>query len=379
MIDGTVFETDATRLPRIMQCYASTQMPSIVPDFDDDPTARDEGNAAHWMAQQVFNGKDLDTLIDRKAYNGVLMDAEMARHVRSYLIALDCGSMEIITSFTGDGWRINSRADHIVYNPNHVIEYVNGGNGNVLEHCESVLTIDDFKYGFRLVEPEMNWTLIAHALGYCLNNNVRPDKIIFRIHQPRRFHPEGPLREWVIDYATLSELYWQIDATLRSGDMTLRTGPFCVNCHAAPNCPAWREASMNALDATSRFFTDNLSCGDISDELTLLEHANTIIAGRLKALKELATHKIANGDVIPDYVVEQKWGNRKFKVNAAYIKALTNVSPTIETLCTPAELIRRGVDEAIVNMISERPNAGRSLVRVDANKRAQRILGKRSK
>lgn len=353
-----MFITDATHLPRLMQCFGSSQMPIVVQNVDDDTGARDEGNAAHFMAQMVFQGRNsLEQLTGQRAYNGVLMDADMSRHVREYLVSLICGEMEVVTTFGNERWTINARADHI-------------GMG------DNVLYVDDFKYGRRLVDPEMNWTLIAHAIGYCLLHRIMPHQIILRIHQPRRYHPEGPLREWRLTYEQLTGFYQQIDRRLSEADTMLQTGPACSTCQAAPTCPAWREASMNAIDAASVLFSDEMPPEELSRELDLLTHAENVIADRRKALTELALHRSRNGEVIPMYAGETQYANRRFKFDAAAIKALTGVDPTEPKLITPAQLERRGVNETLVAFLTERPSTGVKLIRSDANKRAERLLNK---
>lgn len=362
-----MFITDATHLPRLMQCFGSSQMPQVVPYAEDDTTSRDEGNAAHYMAQQVFNGvATIEQLTGHRAYNGVIMDAEMARHVTEYLSTLHCGQMEYVTSFGNDRWQINARTDHVAWRCHPNDQY----------QTPDEIIVDDFKYGRRLVEPEMNWTLIAHAIGYCLREQITPSTIRLRIYQPRRHHPDGPLREWLIDYLTLRSLYQQIDERLSAGDTTLRTGPNCVKCHAAATCPAWRESSMNAIDAASVLFNDELPAEALSRELDLLAHAETVITERHKALKELALHRSRNGEVIPMYAGETQYANRRFKFDAATIRAITGVEPTEPKLVTPAELSRRGVADDILNLITERPTTGVKLIRSDPSKRAERLLKK---
>lgn len=358
-----MIHTDATRLPLIMQCLGSYHMPTPLPD-DDDPQARDEGNAAHYMAQQVFNGKDIDALIGTRAYNGYIMDAEMARHVRTYVGVLDCGQMETITSHG----TIAGRADHISWrcHPNDQYER------------PISLVIDDFKYGYRLVEPEMNWTLISHAIGWCIINNAAPETITLRIHQPRREHPLGPMREWSFTYAELQAFAAQIYARLASDDTTLTTGPACHGCKAASVCPAYREANMNAIDATSHLFSDNLTAEQLARELDLIGHAKSVIDGRHKALEELARHRISSGEIIPNYMVNLSYANRRFKptFTADAIKALSGIDATESKMCTPAELERRGASQDLLNLITERPVSARKLVRVDVNTKARQLLRK---
>ena len=360
-----MFQIDATNLPRIMNCPGWLFMPATLPDIDNDPTARDEGTAAHWLAQQIFNGCEV---IDTKAPNGFTITAEMSDHVHEYLSALDCGAMEVDTSFgdpTGTRWRVNARADHIKFNG-------------------TALTVDDFKFGWRIVEPEMNWTLIAHAIGHCAARGLQPVTIDLRIHQPRPYHPEGKIRSWSISYNDLLQLHKRIDDALSNPSKELRTGSHCAKCHALPTCPAARIASMNAIDATEYAFSDTLPNEALSSELDTLRRAGEVVKLRLEALEELATHRIKNGESLPDYALEMRYGDTRFKtgITAQTLQILTGIDCVKPAMITPAETKRRakaaGNNAAmtVIDSLTERPMTGTKLVRIGADKRARKLLKK---
>ena len=68
--------TDATNLPRIMQCNGSILLQADPVFAERDATTREEGNAAHWLASVVFNGQHTAIeMVDRKAPNGVYITA----------------------------------------------------------------------------------------------------------------------------------------------------------------------------------------------------------------------------------------------------------------------------------------------------------------
>lgn len=355
--------TDATNLHRLMNCNGSRLMPPSFPTIDIDPTARDEGNAAHWAAQEWFNGRDPETLINAKAYNGVIVTGEMLDHVGEYLKVLEVGQMEVETSFGTDYWRVNARADHIAYNA-----------------MTSMLTIDDFKYGHRLVSPVHNWTLIAHAIGYCLFNQITPQTIRLRIHQPRPYHPDGKLREWTIDYLTLRELYQQIDATLTNPRDALVTGiDWCAKCRALATCPAAHAASMNAVDASTLTFNDDIPDNAMTYELDTLRSAQAMLSARLTALEELATHRIKNGAVIEGYGTMQQIANTRWKtgITPEALSLASRIDCVKPGFITPAEFKRRGGSDEVYKALTERPITGVKLVRASADERAKRLLGRK--
>lgn len=353
--------TDATNLPRLMNCNGSRLMAAALPP-DHDQTARDEGNAAHWMAQRIFDGASVESLIGTKAFNGLTLTEEMAEHVVSYVSALDCGAMEVPTTHAGFGWQINGRADHIVDNT-----------------TLRTLTIDEFKYGWRGVEPENNWTLISHAVGYCKIHNFAPDWITMRVHQPRPHHHAGKLREWTISHAQLMEFAAQIEATLSNPSDMLVTGiEWCAKCYANPTCPAARKARYNAIDAISTAFDDTLSDEVLSHELDVLRIADATIKMQRDALEELITHKIKGGAIVPNYGLDQQFAHTRWKTGIApeALSLVTGIDCTKPGAITPAEAKRRGVPEAVIKSLTDRPVTGIKLVRATATERAARLLNK---
>lgn len=354
--------TTATDLPHLMECIGSRLMPPSFPNVDADRTLRDEGNAAHWAAYMLFNNKLTFDFLDNnptKAPNGVYITSDMIGHIKSYLSVLECGEMEIETSFGTDAFRINARADHVCWNP-----------------ITATLFVDDFKYGWSPVNPENNWTLIAHAIGSCIFRQIQPKQIHLTIHQPHPYHPDGKTRTWIIDYPTLMEKYSEIIERLSNPTDLLTTNPHCRRCHALATCPAAREASYNAIDASSLAFDDNLTNTEISCELKLLEQACTTIENRLEALRNLGSHKVKDGEVIEGYGLDKRYGNRKWKpeITPDMLKALTGQNLVKPGLVSPAEAERKNVHPSILEHFTDRPLIGTKFVRVDTQKRAERLL-----
>lgn len=356
----------ADELPRFMTCNASRLMSALVPP-QDDFTARDEGTAAHHMATQVFNGHHtLEELIDRKAPNGVYMTSEMAQHVATYLTAISgtysFAGMEIDTSHDrSPHWVVNGRCDWI-------------GESRL----SGDLNITDFKYGWRIVEPERNWTLISHAIGRLSQSGAvwNVQRINFNIYQPRPHHPDGPLRTWSITYPELTALYAEMNTALSAPSDQLVTSPHCHRCHALVSCPAARQAEMNAIDVSLTAYEDTIDNATLSFNLDNLFRAQKMLEDRLKAFQELAKHRIQGGQVVDNYSVDLNYGHTAWKegINAQALKVITGRDLSVEKLVTPAEAKRRGVDETTIKTLTERPMIGVKLERVKADKKAARIF-----
>ncbi len=180
---------NATDLPRFMSCNGSRLMGGAMPPITNSNETRDEGIAAHYMAATVFRNEfALSELIDRKAPNGSFMTNEMAEYVEAYLnirsqtrvgtspfIELDADASHEFSPI----WAVKGKLDYV----------------EIDEHCD--IHIIDFRYGWRIVEPERNWTLISHAISFVANYRVHPHTIIhLSIFQPRPYHPAGPFRTW---------------------------------------------------------------------------------------------------------------------------------------------------------------------------------------
>lgn len=343
--------------------------PPATTDADGNPIdtfARDEGTAAHYMATAVYKGDQIiDELIDRKAPNGVYMTAEMAEHIAAYQAVWQTQhsllGVELNTSYDNSPyWVVDGRADFIALS------------------AETELHVIDFKYGWRIVEPENNWTLISHAIGLLLQQQFTPQTIRFSIFQPRPHHPDGPLRSWVINHSQLTQLYTQLDATLTNPSDALITSPHCHKCPAIATCPAARIAEMNAIEASETAYDDQVSNEMLAFNLDNLHRAKKLLEDRIEAFSEMAKHRINSGAVIANYFNEMGQGNRIWKesVDAQTLQMLTGKDLTAKPkLITPAAAERLGVDKATVKALTERPSTGIKLVRVSANKKAAKIFG----
>lgn len=350
----------ATNLGRAMNCNGSRLLDRpAIPD-NTDTLVRDEGNAFHWLAQGIFEGRlDASGAIGLQAFNGVFITAAMVKHAKDYIDSLWAGQMEVVTSWGSPYFQIDGRADHIGWN-----------------HETGELVVDDVKYGYGIVEPEYNWTLISHAIGYVKATNIVPTKITLTIHQPRSYHPLGTIRSWSFDYQQLCNLEAQIDHTLSNPTEQLNTGQHCYKCPSMSICPAYRMASMNAIDATSHAFNDSLNAEELTAELDLLELASNIITNRKKAIEELALFRVTNGEILPGRIIDRPKGQTRYRkgVTPEALEALIGRDLSERKLPKVSALRDNGVAEMIIDAITERPEGTPRLVKVDINRLAQKKL-----
>lgn len=358
--------TTADNLPRLIRCNGSRLMP---PSFDRSTVEnklRDEGIAAHWASCEIFRGSfTLEEIADRKAPNGTYITSDIIDLVDAYLGALDCGEVEADTSFSGQGYQINGRCDHRKYSD-----------------VTRTLTIDDLKTGWGIVEPEHNWTLVAHAIGTIIQlatQGIQPEWVELRIHQPRPSHPDGKLRTWRLSYADLMVEYGKLDTALRGLNDTLHSDPdICRKCWANATCPAAREAGYNGIDAMTKQYSDDMSGEELAYEIGVFEAAAAHIKLRVEALKELGLHRTGIGQVVPGYAREPQYGHSKWKdgLDPATTSLILGVDVTKTGFATPAEAKRRGAPEHVVKSLTYRPSTGTKLVRTSADKQAKRLFNR---
>ena len=353
----------ATDLPRLIPCNGSRLMAETIPAVDAADASKDEGNAVHWLVAQMDRDGNVEgeIYIGQRSPEGVFITAEMVEYLDEY-IDFACGAdIEIDTSHAGNGWNVRGRAD--------AIKYVAAGGH---------LTIAELKYGWRIVEPEMTWTLISHAAGFIANNPDKPVHTIdMTIFQPRPHHPAGSVRSWRIGIGDFAELYNKMAATLQSPDNMLHTGEIqCHYCPALATCPAARKAQFNAIEASEKAFSDQIDNDNLSFQLDHLKRASAVLKDLEKAYSELALYRVKKGEIVPNYGTETELTNRNWKsdLTPEFVEALTGKDLTKKQLITPKQAENAGVSKEVVAALTERHNKGVKLVRVDADAKAKKLF-----
>ena len=351
----------ATELPRFMACNGYKSLGGIEP-FNPSTEQTDEGNAAHWLCEQVYHGANAEDLIGKTAPNGLYITADMVEYCREYLDVITSNEceVEVDTSHSGDGWEIRGRADCIKF-------------------ADGILTVADLKYGWRIVEPENNWTLISHAIAYCRKHNIQPTTIVFRIFQPRPFHPQGTVRDWIIDYAKLATLCGELINVLSNPSSTVCSGSQCYKCQCLSQCPAAQIAAMNAIDVVEIAFDSEISNERLTWMLANLKRAQEIIKQSYDAYEDLALHRLKAGGRLKGYSMQQALGQTTWNdgITSDVVKMMSGVDVRVDKIMTPAQAKKAGVPEDLIKSMTHRPDNGFKLVAVDENKLAQKMFGKK--
>jgi hypothetical protein len=319
----------------------------------------------------VLSGQAPDTtsLVDRFAPNKVCITAEMADHVDTYIN------------------HIRSRAlptQHIEFpvrfNLTTGIDVV--GTSDAVGYDGETLYVDDLKFGYRLVDAQDNWQLLAYAMGavITLHPDPLPERVIMSIVQPRPYHPKGTVRSWELPYAALNEKFNQLVAAAQRAlepNAVAQTGEHCGYCAAFLECPAARNAGYNAVDVACWGSNEKVTPESISTELTVLKRVKAVIDARFAAFEAEAKERIRAGAVVPGWGVERSFGHTKWLDTATpdMLEMMTGKVLTEKKLITPAAAKRAGVDEAVLKTFTYRPDNGFKLVPVDVDRQAKEMFG----
>lgn len=378
----------ASSANRFTACFGSVVMESLVPEPPDSDAAL-EGTTAHELARMILTGEvgSAEEMIDRVIQStGLVVDGEMAKHVQAYVDEvrsrpvdwLKCEAhvpFRIVSPVTGRHIQVEATTDCVAYS-----------------EAFGILWVDDLKYGYRLVEAPGNWQGICYMLGSVIQflsgpqgqsvmESKQPITVVFTIHQPRPWHEDGPVRQWKLTGEELWDIWHAhlanvvVDKLHDSKDLC--TGTHCHFCDAFAVCPSAQRAGMNSVDVAMQGVPQEIDGNALSIELENLDRAKRMIKQRYTAIENLAKQKIKNGEIVPNWGIEPNYGNSAW-LNPDQLKLLEMVHGVDlhekPKPVTPAEAKRRGLDEAIIKPLVDRPYIGHKLSRIDVDKAASKLF-----
>ena len=363
MID--VKEIRCSGLSRPMTCSGSL----FFENLPKQPTnaAAEEGTAAGEWLQFLLENKNVP--VPTHAKNGVYFDDEMKFFTEPIAAEIFKRAKTKPLCETRIDWPTRSG---IWIRGSYDISYVDNDDN---------LVIEDLKYGYGLVEVKENWQLLGYAIGEVIRRQTAFDKIILRIQQPRPHHEEGPTREWVMTYNELLVYKEMIETkmiAIAGGGVELVTSSKCKYCPAAPEaCTAFNRAAYAGIDfVLNHFQQDHLSEREIQFQLDLMGRVMDVLKIKDSSLKELAVARIAEGKIIPSYMTEASYGDRKWKkgVSPKAIEVMTGRKIVEETMLSPAKAEKLGIPKEVINSLVDRHFVGQKLVRKDANAIGDKIF-----
>lgn len=324
----------------------------------------EEGTAAGELLERLLLGKD----IPAQARNGVYFNDEMRFHLNPIVEEINANrSSEVLCEQRID-WQSRSG---VWIRGTYDISFIRDG----------YLYVDDLKYGWGIVEVKDCWQLLGYAIGECIRRQTHFEKIVLRIHQPRPHHEDGTTREWVLTYDELLAYKEKIDSRMEqivAGFNKLETGKQCKYCPAvAEHCPAFNRLFYRAIEVSTEFVQDSIDETELSRQLDQIARASEVLKIKSDSINQLAVSRIKGGKIIPGYISESSYGDRKWKdgITPDVVKTLTGKDITETKMMSPAQAEKLGVPKEFVNSLVDRFFKGQKLVKKDATSVANKIFG----
>lgn len=350
-----------------VNCSAQPAMAANMPEEEPSDAAM-EGTCAAWVAEIVLTGE----LRDKDGQPCTALDAEGLVHENGWVVdKAMCQYVDRYVKFM-QKWGGDTVAEKFVW----LTADIGGTPDSFAAPSENagrrVLNVYDLKYGYDIVEPQHNTQVSIYAEAIARQLEAQGDTIdlvVIGIVQPRAWHPKGTIRKWVISRNDLADFANWIIARgelTKQPNASASPGPWCRHCPAQTRCAAaaaLNYAHFEQVDAVG--FQRAMTPEEMSREMEFLENAKRLIVARFDAMrKEMETRITTNHEHFPGYIMQERKGNRAFKLDAATIQLMTGVDARPDGVVTPAELERRGANIDLVEALSERPSLPRKLKKV---------------
>lgn len=317
---------------RWLRCPGSVKLSESYPDTDSVDSRR--GTFAHSIAARVLQDPEKEPSdfigVTNKEFT---VDAEMAEHIKVYTDHVR-------------GVQVLAGGRLLVEQKVQAAAYV-WGTADAILHAGNWLHVFDFKYGAGVrVDATRNEQLLAYALGAA--NAMGPtsafllEAISLHIVQPRT---DNPIREFQLTVDELQQWSGElVEGAERAlaDDAPLVPGDHCRWCPARADCPALRQQALAVAqevfplidvepatpvptEKDAKTAAKRMTAEQLSQALKLAP----VLEQWLKTVREVAEHKLTQGEAVPGYKLVDSYGHRKWidETSAAAQLQLYGVDP----------------------------------------------------
>lgn len=335
--------------------------------------AAENGTASHWVASEVLDSYKTDeglitcgSLIGKTAPNSVIITEEMAEGADIYVkdvlsVAQDRGALQAMC------------VEQRIEAPRiHDLSY-GTCDCYIFDRETGELFIWDYKFGYGVVEAFENWQSINYAAGIFdqfqvsgLEDQVTSVRI--RIAQPRAFHREGPVREWVVKGDDLRGYFNQLHAGATKAlglDAECNSGTHCVHCPARHDCEAAITAGVQLFEAVSQPTPLAMSNEALGVQLSLVKRARKHLTDLESGIEEQVKYRMQSGDLIPGWLKQDTFGNLKWNKpfnDVIAMGQMMGANLQAEKTITPTQAIKLGVDESVIKAYSSKSQTGVKII-----------------
>jgi hypothetical protein len=230
------------------------------------------------------------------------------------------------------------------------------------------------------INPQLGYYALG-ALDLWPEDEPPPDDIEIVVVQPRA----GGVKRRKVSMDELVDLKEELlsaAAKAERDDPPAEAGPHCKFCLAAAECPTLKSYS---LELARMEFSDDATPPDDMNDMALaqtLERAN-VLEGWIKAVREEAQARIANGGKVPGWCLAPSHPVRRWKDENLVAKRLADLGMTsiyVEMLVSPAQAEKalKALEwdfDAQMGDLVEKKSSGTRLLREGDNSSAEDDFG----
>lgn len=347
----------ASSAERWMNCPGSVALIKQlrIEEDTDEPDYRAKGTAAHEaIAWCLRKNVDAWEVMGRKTTNSIEIDAEIADAIQVYLDTVRPAFPNAVAVLIEEGISSDLHPDFYGTVDCAVIRA-----GDDRTH----LDVNDYKHGEGIaVDVERNPQLMYYAYGILANHPEINGVVRLRIIQPRGFHHDGPIRQWVTDADTIRAWAAEVLAPAMERtafDESLDAGPWCRFCPAKLVCPL-----VEGLFKSAATYDPGRIVSNDDKTMALSYQQLAAVKFYMKALEDEVYRRLNLGKMedCGDLVkLVYKKANRVWQVGAAPLAAerFGADAMTKPELKSPAEIEKLGAEaKAFVHEWAHTPETG---------------------
>lgn len=343
---------------RWVKCPASVSMSAAIPEEESEQSK--EGTLAHAVAAAMLRDEPLPT-------DGVtedMLDGAEAYVDDIELVKRIIGRHDLLSVEIGVG-------NPVIHKDNHGTPdaYMLGSVNNIAD-----VWLWDYKFGHRQVEVFENWQLLNYAiLIYANIKHIAAPKVNFhlRVVQPRSYHPDGIVREWVVSSDQLRPYAVKLQEAAQLAMMPepkAVVNSECLDCKARHVCNVNQSSAYAAVHYSGVGIPLEMSPEASGVELSLMQAAADVLAARISGKEQEIMRHLKLGASVNGWSLKQGSGRKRWARPYAEIVALSEmvgVDVRKPTLITPTQAIKAGMPESVVSGYSETPIGEIKLTRDD--------------
>jgi len=335
-------------------------MAQMYPETEETPEAA-EGTASHEVGAKLVKAASIaagfiDLPVGQAASNGVLITDEMYEAAEVY--ANDVHEvMDKLRNYTPS---IEQRVEA----PN--IHELSWGTDDchIWDAKTGHLYIWDYKYGHGVVEVFENWQLINYTAG--IINKLELDgiltrymKVHMRVVQPRAFHRDGMIREWIVTASDLRGYFNQLEGKAHEAlgaNPVTRSGKHCKDCTGRHACEAALRGGVQLYEVAAQPMPMELPHNALGVQLGIVDRAIKQLEYVKSGMSEQVRTLVASGVNIPGWGMEPTRGKQTWSKPISEVLAMGKLAKhdlrKKDAVITPKQAIALGVDASVIKAYS---------------------------